>query len=88
MFLQESQGKVIFNMLYYKLHRNEKQIKIFDMQNNYLGVCAEYTDEKIADYVMQEMKALFRYCKPRKIFTVYEFPEENEIKELMSHENG
>lgn len=85
MFIEDQSGKVLFNMLHYKLKKIDNRIGIFDKKENYLGVICEFKDHHITQIIMDEMVANMKHAAINRIFFKYEIPSEQEISELIKH---
>jgi len=86
MFIQEERKKVIFNMNYYKMKRENNKIIILDMANNPLGTLVEYQDEATTKLIFQEVVELLHFCKINKTFCLYNFPQDKELKKVVGSE--
>jgi hypothetical protein len=80
MFIEEQKKKIIFNMLYHQVSRENSKLIIFDRQNNPLGILAEYKNEGIAEFIMEEIAEVLDICNMNGIFCLYKFPKEEEIE--------
>ena len=85
MFIQDQSNKVLFNMLHYKIKKMDNRIGIFDKQENYIGVLAEYEDPFVTQSILNEIVYLMKCSNLNKRFCVYEFPSERDVEKMVKN---
>ncbi len=83
MFIQDQSNKILFNMLYYKIKKMDNRIGIFDEQEDYIGVLAEYEDPFVTQSILNEIIYLMKCSSLNKSFCVYEFPSERDMEKAI-----
>ncbi len=87
MFIEDQSGKVIFNIRFFKIKQDKKNINIYEKStDNLLGTLAEYEDLNVASIIMEEIISIMKFSISNNIFFHYKFPSEATMRQVMKVE--
>ncbi len=82
MFVQDQTGKVLFNMLHYKIKKIDTSLLLFDKTDKFLGILAEYKTPEFTTIIFEQIIKNIKHAHMNKIFCVYSTPSiEHDVKE-------
>ncbi len=84
MFIEDQSEKVIFNIRFFKIRKDENQINVYEKSNSSLiGTLAEYKDSRTASIIMEEIISIMSLSSHNNVPFHYKFPSEESMKQVM-----